>query len=392
MIDVNSIVNWDKIKEVAGRIGIYIFWLLLLGIIIGPFVPTHWMRLRPNNKALEAEVKANLHTIQIAVERYHTDQGDYPPYLLGGDVEGWAAWHEQWDGVNDIEMVGDRMATNDLVVDPLIDKGYIVGYPSNPFVDDGRSVILRTNVEGSRASGHGDPRFGFRGTTMGMGLDDMNWFRGANYPGDLFFWSEIETRRTLDHGDWMNVPAEFRDTEPWNTDMYYLMGGFCYPPDPETGERRWEQVVYTYWPGNFFYKATSEILYGCYRYPFPNVYNHTQNRFILGCYGAENTTGMDVIRLIWFNPSGDRLQWIISWPAIVSSLNEETFHLGYELTEGSFGESIGLPEVFGGGNEWTGPCYPYNCEYLDAFKKVTYGAPDGIPDGVILVLTDSSNQ
>ena len=43
--------------------------------------------------------------------------------------------------------------------------------------------------------------------------------------------------------------------------------------------------------------------------------------------------------------------------------------------------------AFGGGDAWTGPTYPY----VDSGTgDIIYGAPDGIPDGVILVLTDST--
>ena len=42
--------------------------------------------IRPHGRAREAEVKQNLHAIQLAVERYATDHdGQYPRYLYGGD-------------------------------------------------------------------------------------------------------------------------------------------------------------------------------------------------------------------------------------------------------------------------------------------------------------------
>ncbi|MCK4721000.1 hypothetical protein KAU08_10085, partial [bacterium] len=42
----------------------------------------------------EAELKANCHTLQIALERYYVDNGEYPPYLLGGDPRSWENWHK----------------------------------------------------------------------------------------------------------------------------------------------------------------------------------------------------------------------------------------------------------------------------------------------------------
>ena len=35
------------------------------------------------------ETRANLHEIQVAVERYMTDNDTYPWFLLGGDRSGW---------------------------------------------------------------------------------------------------------------------------------------------------------------------------------------------------------------------------------------------------------------------------------------------------------------
>ena len=38
------------------------------------------------DKAKEAEVKANLHNVQLSVERFAVDtEGSYPQYLIGGE-------------------------------------------------------------------------------------------------------------------------------------------------------------------------------------------------------------------------------------------------------------------------------------------------------------------
>jgi len=359
---------------------------IVLSLFVGAFV------LYPlscwgtsGGRAREAELKANIHTIQIGLERYMTDNNEYPHYLLGGDIEGWMNWHSKWDGVNSAAMSDDRMASNDRVQDPLIAYDYITSYPRNPFVDDGRGIIEHTSVEGSIEAGDGDPRFGYRGDIMGQGLDDPNFFRGANHPGP-FFWSEIETRRTLDRGDWMNVPDHFKNEEPFNTEIYYLMGGFA---DPKTTGAviRDENVIRTWWPGNFFYKGTSdqELSVQGWTIPVPNtnVGGH-YNRYILGGYGSERSYGVDVIRLIWWNPDGERLTWRCPEP-----FPEDSFYLGYELFMGSFEESGGLPEVFGGGDEWNGPANPYNSG-SDGWEDFVYGAPDGVRDGVIIVLTNGS--
>jgi len=327
--------------------------------------------------AREAEVKANIHSIQVALQRYMTDNNEYPAYLLGGDRQGWDNWHIRFDGVNTIIMSENRVASNAYVHDPLIAYNYLSDYPKNPFTSDPRAVIARTSMAGSGQLGDGDPRFGYLGKTMGQGLDDMNLFRGANHPGQ-FFWSQVETRRTLDRGNWMYVPEEFKKMYPVTTDMYYLFGGMIAPGDDE--------VVRTWWPGNFLYKATSDRQTGGRsRVPVPNTnFGGHYNRYILGGYGDLGTEGLDIIRLVYFDSTGKRLSW-----QCPPGGGRSCFDLGYEPFRGGFGESGGLPEVFGGGDGSTGPSTPYDGGTGDP-AKFMYGAPDGITDGVILVLTNGS--
>jgi hypothetical protein len=325
------------------------------------------------------------------------DSGEYPAFLLGGDVIGWINWHSKWDGVNDIPMPGNRIASNKLVRDPLIEGGYFTYYPENPFVVDGRTIVSKTNIDGGGEPGDGDPRFGWIGTNMGEGLDDMNYFRGATHPGP-YFWSTIETRRTLDHGDWMNVPQAFIDP---NTNMYYLFGGRR-SKDPKSPN----DVVYIFWPGNFFYKAAYDqiMIRESWTIPVPNtnVPGHF-NHYILGGYGAEGTKGVDIIRLEDKAPDGSEVGWRSPPPFPFHS-----FLVGYVPFIKAFGEAGGLPEVFGGGDAWNGPWEPYNASvttiddkpavdpdhplYDATPGKFIYGAPDGVPDGVIIVLTDRKEE
>jgi len=361
--------------------------ITIIGILAAIALPNY---IKAKNKAKEAEVKANCHTIQISLERYMTDNNEYPHYLLGGDIDGWLNWHSRWDGANDLMMPdgSGRVASNDRVQDPMIEYDYITSYPFNPFVGDGQIIIRQTNVDGGDQQGEGDPRFGYKGNVMGQGLDDMQYFRGATHSGP-YFWSEIETRRTLDRGDWMNVPPAFQSGPPFYTDMYYLFGGFRYPPDYIDPNRQTSDVIFTFWPGNFFYKATSDQVMSRQGFTIPvpntNIGGH-YNRYIIGGYGAEGTLGQDVIRLIWWNPEGDRLEW--RCPPPFPAVN--CFLCGYELfPRNALGSPGGLPEVYGGGDEWNGPWYPYNKSEANPDEFI-YGSPDGVKDGVILVLTNGS--
>ncbi len=355
--------------------------ITIIGILAAIALPNY---MRAREKAKEAEVKANLHTIQIALERYMTDNSEYPHFLLGGDVDGWLNWHTQWDGINNLSMTGDRIATNDRVQDPLVEYDYVVSFPGNPFVGDGQIIIRETSVEGNDEQGKGDPRFGYKGNVMGQGLDDRNFFASAISGLGSFFWSEIETRRTLDRGAFMVVPPAFQSADTFNTNMYYIFGGFMYPPDHPDYDGT---VITTSWPGNFFYKATTDQVMSRSKFTIPvpntNIGGH-YNRYILGGYGSHMTTGIDVIRTVWWDlQTGERLHWRCPPPHEV-----DAFDVGYEYF-GGFHDPGGLPEVFGGGDASNGPWWPY--DESDTYRgDVIYGAPDGIPDGVIMVLNNGA--
>jgi len=57
--------------------------IVIIGILVAIALPNF---IKVKDKAKEAEVKANCHSIQLALERYATDEhGNYPNWLVGGD-------------------------------------------------------------------------------------------------------------------------------------------------------------------------------------------------------------------------------------------------------------------------------------------------------------------
>jgi hypothetical protein len=165
--------------------------------------------------------------------------------------------------------------------------------------------------------------------------------------------------------------------------MYYLFGGFRNDlPDAPS------DVIFTFWPGNFFYKGTTDQVISRQGWTIPvpntNIGGH-YNRYMIGGYGAEGAIGTDVIRLEPFDPDGNRYEWRCPPPFP----EDNCFLCGYEPFTGSFGQPGGLPEVFGGGDAFNGPWNPYNKSETNPDEFI-YGSPDGVPDGVILVLTNGS--
>ncbi|MCD6120119.1 type II secretion system protein [bacterium] len=119
--------------------------ILIIGILVAIAVPNF---TRIKDKAREAEVKANLHNIQLALERYATDnQGVFPPWLYGGDfTDSWVADQRTWDKLtagSGVEIGGETTTSVPGWVevagagdgDALVMGGYIRNYtyPENPF-------------------------------------------------------------------------------------------------------------------------------------------------------------------------------------------------------------------------------------------------------------------
>jgi hypothetical protein len=92
---------------------------------------------------------------------------------------------------------------------------------------------------------------------------------------------------------------------------------------------------------------------------------------------------MDVIRYLTTNSAGNQLSYRTP-PE--SGLN---FPLGRRGAGGN-----GIPEVFGGGDRDTGPVWPYSYDFeKKGINEMRFGAPDGLPDGVVMVYNSSgSNQ
>ncbi|MHA2620744.1 MAG: type II secretion system protein [bacterium JZ-2024 1] len=103
--------------------------IVIIGILIALALPNY---VKAKDKAKEAQVLANLHVIQAALERYAVDHGGtFPFWLLGGDwtdhdtVEGGSNVFCPYGSPNGPRPCGDG--------DPLLMGGYLNQYPKNAF-------------------------------------------------------------------------------------------------------------------------------------------------------------------------------------------------------------------------------------------------------------------
>lgn len=302
--------------------------ITIIGILAAIAIPN---MTRMRDKARETEVKANLHVIQEAVERYYTNENEYPPYLLGGSNTSWPIFKAR--------------PSNPYpdIVDPLIDKNYITSYPKNPFVDEREGGIYLAATGGDAYTpASGDPRFGLKGTIMPNSVDDPLFF--TTTPGN--------------YAETINM-----DGNPQIVNYGVYGGQKLLSGEPTV------QII----QGSFFYRsagpidmATSNLTGNITKRSF--VYERYE-RYILGGFGHETTKGMDVIRL---TGAGTYRRW--------------------EGTEIAFPYEVplALPEVFGGGDNNNNPYFPYEPS-IDGVR-FPYGAPDGLEDGVILVLSDAGDN
>lgn len=127
----------------------------ILAILVICFFPWY---IRGKDKARVAEVKSNIHSMQIACERYAVDSGGlYPLFLVGGerdynilqasiDMSGNGISRFPVDGVTPFAMAPDGPDRTKMLftMDPLIHYGYLSEYPQNPFTRSVNSINFFT--------------------------------------------------------------------------------------------------------------------------------------------------------------------------------------------------------------------------------------------------------
>jgi len=363
--------------------------ITIIGILAAIALPNY---IKAKDKAKEAEVKANCHSIQIALERYATDHsGAYPNYIMGGDTRGW----DDRSGCRSLTYTGneDKRPPRD----PLVHFAYVNSYPHNPFIDSGEGVTSVIAWTGrSLKLGDGDVRFGWTGELMGNTLDDPRFLFTAPATPSRLQWT-IPDLQVLKDG-YIGI---LNDHSP-NT--FYAMGGL--PQWVVEGGGASDinaNAIKAFWPGQFFYRCGGDFFVAnalnvvgeeyetIWGWPYMRV-----NKYMLGGYGSPRTDGMDVIRLTIL--TGEAASTAAGGSAINGIIDGEFYqdHTSADMalvqSHPDFpGLQVGYsnPEVFGGGERGQMPQFPY---YQAGTRGWLFGAPDGYRDGVILVLTSGSDS
>jgi len=213
--------------------------------------------------AREAEVKANLHAIQLAVERYSVDHsGQYPLFLIGGEGK-YAEMVKIEDG-REVYTEAKNCPFPTQLIDPLVREGYMPFYPKNPFVrnigvhgwqmeyDD----PLRNGTKEAKLHG---TRFGPSCRWMGNVMADKR-YATFTLPG------ATEAVRTY-------ADIEYTCADLWPRGAK--------EPNP-------------FLPGMFFYRSQSMLALVGGEGAEPQM-REMVDSYILGAYGGLRTKGKDVI-------------------------------------------------------------------------------------------------
>lgn len=308
--------------------------ITIIGILAAIALPNY---TKVRIKARETEVKANLHVIQIAIDRFYGDENEYPAYLIGGDQGSWEVVHANYEG----DPVWDNL------YDPLIEFNYIDTYPQNPFVDPSSGGIYLEMSGGDRNTpASGDPRFGVKGTIMPNSVDDPLIFNTD--PGDYAATIILTgTPLIVNYGGYGGRRGASGEPE-----RYLIQGSFFY-----RAEGNIDMITSDVTSGT---PTRRSFLYQSYE------------RYILGGFGHEGTKGFDVIRQEGAGNYRHQPDTLTTFPWDIPLLK---------------------PEVFGGGNggeDENLPFFPY--EPSEDGIKFYFGAPDGFEDGVVLVYTSDGES
>jgi prepilin-type N-terminal cleavage/methylation domain-containing protein len=355
--------------------------LVIIAILAAIALPNY---IKVKEKAKEAEIKANLHNIQLSVERFATDsEGNYPQYLIGGNTK----WLEVQLSNDNMETEVVRESERSGVSDPLLRLGYLASYPRNPFI---RHVLpvqqvqaavgdpLRSSFADGRELG---TRFGAHGNVMGQTLCDARWLTWA--------YQDQDRNKLLERNTWSNVQYEFYDLWIGNQHRPHL-------------------------PGSFFYKSAGEIVPpGKNRLPKSGTITHGNGgvvntnkknvdqatfplnltSYMLGAWGGSRTKGLDMLGeepLVIFSAPETLRQEIPNYVGSIWGSSGPSGPLGPIKARAMVDRSeiFGVPAWTRGVNRsHVGPLWgsPYGAGAGD--DQLTFGNPNGLRDGIVLWLT-----
>lgn len=365
--------------------------ITILGMLIGLALPN---LIRAKQKALEAQIKTNVHALRMDLERYASDHdGYYPAYLWGGSADSWC-----WDMASNAPMragcgaqgkVNPTSATVNQVLDPLIRYGYRSSYPKNPFISNNQSICVPFR---------NDPRFG---CPIQAEFDSLmgNTMMDPNVPDSGF--GDVNTIGYAGRLDDFFPAGDDEPTFDW------IPGEFFYRSWSSRRDRAWCAAsagvpnVATPWP----HSSDASYLSGQTPARRNCETDGLADYYILGGYGWTLTPGMDLVcdpvppnptpgRGCHYNPNtagpppadpdhyygqlgGVNGQYLDSLPNVV-------FFDAWDLNNNGLLSGDAQPGAS------TYEVRPNGITESSQHPRSGYGNPDGTPDGIIIAFATGS--
>jgi type II secretory pathway pseudopilin PulG len=229
----------------------FLVGVALMALAMGFIIPNFGCSsvIKSRYKAMEAQVKANIHEIQVALEKFAVDTGgEYPLILYGGDATDTFATSQSPPPPNDPDYdywEGD--------VDVLLERGYLSEYPENPFMkhpDAAVSGRITTNpgANGLEALEINPGRVNIWAAPHDRGKEYIN--RRVGGKEGRLMWDVSEGQR---HAPWPIIVVPTPQPSPI---------GFTNPRQIQTTEKFPDDYQFWLTPGNFYYYAIFDGIAG----------------------------------------------------------------------------------------------------------------------------------
>lgn len=280
--------------------------IVIIGILAAMALPNF---VEARKKAKEAEVKSNIHSIQVALERYGVDSGGvYPLMLYGGDNTDSFTTRKTPD-FQDSSGMRQGYSEFDGDVDILLEYGYLSQYPKNPFQrtrDVERYGRLLTeplnynlpamNYRVNIWSQHPDPVGGNGDADRAQQLAER---QVGGEKGNLM-WDVSEGQR---HAPFPIVVVP--DPDPNAPGNYYQYVNPVVSNSFQSVSNERDDHLFFLLPGNFYYYATFSGVGGYNSFVNDGVHDPLETPIIgevtgfnLAGYGAMTNPGKDVYNIM----------------------------------------------------------------------------------------------
>jgi len=297
--------------------------IVIIGILAAMALPNF---VEARKKAKEAEVKSNIHSIQVALERYAVDSGGtYPLMLYGGDATDSFTTRKTADYTDTTGATIVGVSEFDGDIDILLEYGYLSQYPKNPFqrtrdvqrygrliTEPAQYNLIGMNYRVNIWSQSPNP---IHGTASPDRAQQLAQRQVGGELGNLM-WDVSEGQRHIPFPI-VVVPDPAADSP---TNYYHYVNPTTSSNFQNVSNSRDDHQFFLT-PGNFYYYATFSGVGGYNSFANDGVHNMLETPvlgevtgFNLAGYGALTNPGKDVYNIMGDYP--DRSLFTLNNPAV----------------------------------------------------------------------------